>query len=95
MDHGGARVLVPEQCLGSPDVVISLKEVGSKAVAKNAQLFFIRRHLRDELMQGVFGTSAAIGFQLDLGVKLGVFYSTIPYCTLLGKSLLRNDTETY
>ncbi len=25
-------------------------------------------------MQSVLGTSAAVGFQLDLGVKLGVFY---------------------
>ena len=81
MDHGGARVLVPEQCLGSPDVVISLKEVGSKAVAKNAQLFFIRRHLRDGQMQSVLGTFAAVGFQLDLGVKLGVFYYTLLHLT--------------
>ncbi len=30
-------------------------------------------------MQSVLGTSATVGFQLDLGVKLGVFY-----CTFLG-----------
>ena len=27
-------------------------------------------------MQSVLGTSATVGFQLDLGVKLGVFYYT-------------------
>ena len=27
-------------------------------------------------MQSVLGTFAAVGFQLDLGVKLGVFYYT-------------------
>jgi len=42
--------------------------------SKNAQLLFIHRHLRDGLIQIVLGTSAAVGFQLDLGVKLGVFY---------------------
>ncbi len=30
-------------------------------------------------MQSVLGTSAAVGFQLDLGVKLGVFYYTTPF----------------
>ena len=50
--------------------------------SKNAQLFFIHRHLTDGQMQGVLGTFAAVGFQLDLGVKLGVFYYT-----LLGNSL--------
>ena len=33
-------------------------------------------------MQSVLGTSAAVSFQLDLGVKLGVFYYTF-----LGNSL--------
>jgi len=33
-------------------------------------------------MQGVLGTSAPVGLQLDLGVKLGVFYYTF-----LGNSL--------
>jgi len=33
-------------------------------------------------MQGVLDTSAAVGFQLDLGVKFGVFYYTF-----LGNSL--------
>ena len=50
--------------------------------SKNANLFCIHRHLRDGLMQSVLGTSAAVGFQLDLGVKLGVFYYTF-----LGNSL--------
>ena len=46
---------------------------------KNAQLFFIHRHLRDGQMQSVLVTSAAVSFQLDLCVKLGVFY-----CIILG-----------
>ena len=44
-------------------------------------------------MQGVLGTSAAIGFELDLGVKLGVFYYTLLHLTR--EKLMRNDTETY
>ena len=50
--------------------------------SKKAQLLFICRHLRDGQMQGVLDTFAAVGFQLDLGVKLGVFYYTF-----LGNSL--------
>ena len=44
-------------------------------------------------MQGVLGTSAAIGFQLDLGVKLGVFYYTLLHLTR--EKLMRDDTVTY
>jgi len=33
-------------------------------------------------MQSILGTSATVGFQIDLGVKLGVFYYTF-----LGNSL--------
>jgi len=52
--------------------------------SKNAQLLFIHRHLRDRLMQSVLGTSAAVGFQLDLG-ELGdiPLYPIAPY---LGKT---------
>ena len=60
---------------------------------KNAQLFLIHRHLRDRLMQSVLGTSATVGFQLDLGVKLGVFYYTL--LDLTREKLMRNDTVTY
>jgi len=45
-------------------------------------------------MQSVLGTSAAVGFQLDLGVKSGVFYS--PLLRLAREKLImRNDTVTY
>ncbi len=44
-------------------------------------------------MQSVVGTSDAIGFQLDLGVKLGVFYYTLLHLTR--EKLMRNDTITY
>ena len=44
-------------------------------------------------MQSVLGTSAAVGFQLDLGVKLGVFYYTLLHLTR--ENLMRNDTVTY
>jgi len=50
--------------------------------SKKAPFLNVHRRLRDGLMQRVLGTSAAIGFQLDLGVKLGVFYYTF-----LGNSL--------
>ncbi len=50
--------------------------------SKKALFLNVHRHLRDGLMQSVLGTSVAVGFQLDLGVKLGVFYYT-----LLGNSL--------
>ena len=43
-------------------------------------------------MQGVLGASAAAGFQLDLGVKLGIFYYTLLHLTR--EKLMRNDTET-
>jgi len=59
------------------NLYLSNKFVGRCAgTSKTAQLFFIHRHLRDGLMQSVLGTSAAVDFQLDLGVKLGVFYYT-------------------
>ncbi len=44
-------------------------------------------------MQSVLGTSAAIGFQIDLGVKLGVFY--YPLLDLTREKLMRSDTVTY
>ena len=50
--------------------------------SKKAPFLNIHRHLRDGQMQSVLGISAAIGFQLDLGVKLGV-----SYYTFLGNSL--------
>ncbi len=61
--------------------------------SKNATLFFIHRYLRDGQMQSVLGTSATVGFQLDLGVKLGVFYYTLLHLTR--EKLMRNDTVTY
>ena len=45
-------------------------------------------------MQSILGTSAAVGFQLDLGVKLEVFYYTLLHLTR-EKLIMRNDTETY
>ncbi len=45
-------------------------------------------------MHSVLGTSAAVGFQLDLGVKLGVFYYTLLHLTR-EKLIMRNDTVTY
>jgi hypothetical protein len=44
-------------------------------------------------MHSVLGISAAVGFQLDLGVNLGVFYYTLLHLTR--EKLMRNDTETY
>ncbi len=46
-------------------------------------------------MQRVLGTSAAVGFQLDFGVKLGVFYYTLLLHLTRGKLIMRNDTVTY
>ena len=43
-------------------------------------------------MQSVLGTSAAVGFQLDLG-ELGDILNTLLHLTR-GK-LMRNDTVTY
>jgi len=63
------------------NLYLSRKFAGRCAgTSKNAQLFFIHRHLRDGLMQGVLGTSAAIGVQLDLG-ELGdiLLYPIAPY----------------
>ncbi len=45
-------------------------------------------------MQSVLGTSAAVGFQLDLGVKLGISYYTLLHLTR-EKLIMRNDTVTY
>jgi len=52
--------------------------------SKNAQFFFIHRHLTDWLMESFLGTCAAVGFQLDLG-ELGdiLLYPIAPY---LGKA---------
>ena len=61
--------------------------------SKKAPFLNVHRHLRDGLMQGVLGTSAAVDFQLDLGVKLGVFYYTLLHLTR--EKLMRNDTVTY
>ncbi len=48
--------------------------------SKNTQLFFIHRHLRDGLMQSVLCTSAAVGFQFDLGeVGVILLYPIAPY----------------
>ncbi len=44
-------------------------------------------------MQSVLVNFATVGFQLDLGVKLGVFYYTLLHLTR--KKLMRNDTVTY
>lgn len=44
-------------------------------------------------MQSVLDTFAAVGFQLDLGVKLGVFY--YPLLHLTREKLMRNDSVTY
>jgi hypothetical protein len=44
-------------------------------------------------MQGVLGTYAAVGFQLDLGVNLGVSHYTLLHLTR--EKLMRNDTVTY
>jgi len=45
-------------------------------------------------MQGVLDTSAAVGFQLDLGVKLGVSYYTLLHLNQ-EKLIMGNDTVTY
>ncbi len=45
-------------------------------------------------MQGVLRNFAAIGFQPDLGAKLGVFYYTLLHLTQ-EKLIMRNDTVTY
>jgi len=45
--------------------------------SKKAPFLNIYSHLRDGQMQSVLGTCAAVGFQIDLGVKLG--YSTTPF----------------
>ncbi len=50
--------------------------------SKNAPFLNVHSHLRDGQIQSVLGTSAAIGFQIDLGVKLGV-----SCYTFLGNSL--------
>ncbi len=49
-------------------------------IRRNAQLFFIHRHLRDGLTQSFLGTFAAASFQLDLG-ELGdiLLYPIAPY----------------
>jgi hypothetical protein len=44
-------------------------------------------------MQSVLGISAAIGFQLDLRVKLEVSYYTLLHLTR--EKLMRNDTVRY
>ncbi len=62
--------------------------------SKNAPFLNVHRHLRDGQMQSVLGTFAAVGFQLDLGVKLGVFYYTLLHLTR-EKLIMRNDTVTY
>ncbi len=51
--------------------------------SKKAPFPNVHRHLRDGQMQSVLGTFAAVGFQLDLGVNLGVFY----YYAFPGNSL--------
>jgi len=57
------------------NLYLSCKFVGQCAgTSKKAPFLNVHRHLRDRLMQSVLGTSATVGFQLDLGVKLGVFY---------------------
>ncbi len=61
--------------------------------SKNAQLFFIHKYLGDGLMQGVLGNFPTVGFQLDLGVKLGISYYTLLY--FIREKLMRNDTVTY
>ncbi len=61
--------------------------------SKKAPFLNIHRHLIDRLMQSVLGTSATVGFQIDLGVKLGVFY--YPLLHLTREKLMRNDTVTY
>ncbi len=50
--------------------------------SKKAPFLNVNRYLRDGQMQSVLGAFAAVDFQLDLGVKLGVFYYTF-----LGNSL--------
>ncbi len=61
--------------------------------AKTHNYSFIHSHLTHRLVQSVLGTSAAVGFQLDLGVKLEVFYYTLLHLTR--EKLMRNDTVTY
>ncbi len=57
---------------------LSHKFVGRPPISsKNAPFLNVHRHLRDGQMQSLLGTSATVGFQIDLGMKMG--YSTTPF----------------